>query len=86
MMAEREIRFHSTKGDCGWMSDFAYYPIRYAGKTWPITEHYLQAQKFAGTQKLFVSQDPRGQEAASTKIRSISDAVTPVVSPPSPSW
>eukprot|EP00731_Ephydatia_muelleri_P002188 Em0001g2188a len=30
-------------------TNFAEYPIKIDGKTWPTTEHYFQAQKFVGT-------------------------------------
>ncbi|AKQ69710.1 GTP cyclohydrolase II [Myxococcus hansupus] len=41
------IRFYSVTDTCGWCSNFAPYPIRLNGKTWPTSEHYFQAQKFA---------------------------------------
>jgi ribA/ribD-fused uncharacterized protein len=34
----------------GEFSNFAPYPIQLLGKMWPTTEHYFQAQKFAGTE------------------------------------
>ena len=43
------IKFYSTKGKYGCFSNFSKHPIRLKGKTWPTTEHYFQAQKFAGT-------------------------------------
>lgn len=43
------INFYSTGDDYGEFSNFAAFPIRLAAKTWPTTEHYFQAQKFAGT-------------------------------------
>jgi N-glycosidase YbiA len=43
------IRFYSTKDEDGWMSNFFASPIVIGGKTWATTEHYFQAQKFAGT-------------------------------------
>ena len=33
----------------GCFSNFSPHPIRLKGKTWPTSEHYFQAQKFAGT-------------------------------------
>ena len=45
-----DIKFYSTKHRWGEFSNFAAYPIKLNGKTWPTTEHYFQAQKFAGTQ------------------------------------
>ncbi|HYE16799.1 MAG TPA: NADAR family protein [Tepidisphaeraceae bacterium] len=41
-----EIRFYSTADEYGCFSNFSPHPIRLAGKTWPNTEHYFQAQKF----------------------------------------
>ncbi len=48
------IRFYSVTDAHGWCSNFAPYPIRLNGKTWPTSEHFFQAQKFA---------DPADQEA-----------------------
>ena len=33
----------------GEFSNFALYPIKLKGKTWPTSEHYFQAQKFLGS-------------------------------------
>lgn len=44
-----EIKFYSTHGSHGCFSNFSNHPIKLKGKTWPTTEHYFQAQKFAGT-------------------------------------
>lgn len=44
------IRFYSFQDEYGWMSNFSYYPIKLGGRTWPTSEHYFQAQKFAGTE------------------------------------
>lgn len=43
------IWFYGTRDAYGAFSNFAQYPIRLRGKIWPTTEHYFQAQKFAGT-------------------------------------
>lgn len=48
-MEREEIRFYSVKEAYGEFSNFAPYPIRMKGKTWATSEHYFQAQKFAGT-------------------------------------
>ena len=45
------IRFYSTRDEYGCFSNFAKAPIRLKGKVWPTTEHYFQAQKFAGTER-----------------------------------
>ncbi|QDU25356.1 Swarming motility protein YbiA [Anatilimnocola aggregata] len=42
------IQFYSTADAYGEFSNFAAYPIELKGKTWPTSEHYFQAQKFAG--------------------------------------
>jgi ribA/ribD-fused uncharacterized protein len=44
------IRFYSLRDEYGCFSNFAAYPIRMKGKRWPTSEHYFQAQKFAGTE------------------------------------
>lgn len=38
--------FYSTADEWGEFSNFAPYPIRLDGATWPTSEHYFQAQKF----------------------------------------
>lgn len=44
-----EIRFYSTRGDYGCFSNFSRHSVKLKGETWPTSEHYFQAQKFAGT-------------------------------------
>jgi ribA/ribD-fused uncharacterized protein len=44
------INFYSTTGEYGCFSNFSRHPIQIGGKTWPTSEHYFQAQKFAGTE------------------------------------
>ena len=44
------MHFYSTKGEHGCFSNFSRHPIHVAGKRWPTSEHYFQAQKFAGTE------------------------------------
>lgn len=44
-----EIRFYSIRDEFGCFSNFAPYPIELKGKSWKTSEHYFQAQKFAGT-------------------------------------
>lgn len=48
-LAPQIIRFYAVVDDYGAFSNFAPYPIVIDGKTWPTSEHYFQAQKFAGT-------------------------------------
>lgn len=45
-MTTHTIRFYSLADAYGEFSNFAEYPIRIDGATWPTTEHYFQAQKF----------------------------------------
>ena len=40
------IHFYSVTDEHGWCSNFAPYPIKARGRTWPTTEHFFQAQKF----------------------------------------
>jgi ribA/ribD-fused uncharacterized protein len=44
------INFYSTTGEYGCFSNFSRHSIFLKGKRWPTTEHYFQAQKFAGTE------------------------------------
>ncbi|OJJ21782.1 Swarming motility protein YbiA [marine bacterium AO1-C] len=48
-MSDQSIKFYSVAEAYGEFSNFAPYPIKLKGKTWPTSEHYFQAQKFAGT-------------------------------------
>jgi ribA/ribD-fused uncharacterized protein len=50
MTQKQVIQFYGTRSEYGCFSNFAPYPIRLKGKTWPTTEHYFQAQKFPGTE------------------------------------
>ena len=43
------IYFYGTHDLYGFFSNFSRHPIVLHGHTWPTTEHYFQAQKFAGT-------------------------------------
>ena len=42
------IQFYSTKDEYGCFSNFSAHPIHLKGKVWPTSEHFFQAQKFAG--------------------------------------
>jgi ribA/ribD-fused uncharacterized protein len=44
------INFYRTGDEYGCFSSFAAYPVELKGKRWPTSEHYFQAQKFAGTE------------------------------------
>jgi ribA/ribD-fused uncharacterized protein len=43
------INFYSVSGEYGCFSNFSPHPITLKDKTWPTSEHYFQARKFAGT-------------------------------------
>jgi N-glycosidase YbiA len=43
------IFFYSTKGPYGCLSNFSRHGFELDGVYWPTSEHYFQAQKFAGT-------------------------------------
>ncbi|MDC0716383.1 NADAR family protein [Nannocystis bainbridge] len=43
------IEFYLAGELNGEFSNFAPFPIKLGGKRWPTSEHYFQAQKFAGT-------------------------------------
>jgi hypothetical protein len=42
------VRFYRTREPFGAFSNFSRHPILLNGVTWPTSEHYYQAQKFAG--------------------------------------
>jgi ribA/ribD-fused uncharacterized protein len=44
------INFYSTTGEYGCFSNFSRHAVFLAGKRWPTTEHFFQAQKFRGTE------------------------------------
>lgn len=43
------IYFYSTQGQYGCFSNFSRHRFELDGLVWPTSEHYFQAQKFAGT-------------------------------------
>lgn len=45
-----KIEFYRIKEPYGFFSNFSRHPIILKEKSWPTTEHYYQAQKFAGTE------------------------------------
>ena len=49
VFAMEVINFYRTQDKYGEFSNFAAYPIALQGKIWLTSEHYFQAQKFAGT-------------------------------------
>ncbi|MCE9566396.1 MAG: NADAR family protein [Planctomycetes bacterium] len=44
------IEFYSTAADYGCFSNFSRHSVFLKGKRWLTTEHFFQAQKFAGTE------------------------------------
>jgi ribA/ribD-fused uncharacterized protein len=44
----KTILFYRVKDQLGEFSNFAAFPIKLKGRVWPTSEHYFQAQKFAG--------------------------------------
>ena len=55
----RPVYFYETSDEFGCFANLSPHPIRMKGKLWPTTEHYFQAQKFAGT--------PLGEEIRKVK-------------------
>ena len=45
-----KILFYRVREPYGEFSNFSPHPIKLKGKSWPTSEHYFQAQKFAGTE------------------------------------
>ena len=45
-----KINFYKIRDPYGDFSNFSKHPITLKGKEWKTTEHYFQAQKFAGTE------------------------------------
>lgn len=43
----KTIKFYSVSDEYGEFSNFAAYPIKIKGKTYPTSEHYFQAMKFS---------------------------------------
>jgi len=43
------VNFYSTRGEYGCFSNFSRHEVLIDGKMWATSEHYFQAQKFAGT-------------------------------------
>ncbi len=44
------IFYHDREEPYGCFSNFSAHPFELDGLTWPTSEHYFQAQKFAGTE------------------------------------
>ena len=50
MQTMSKILFYRVNERFGEFSNFSPHPIKMKGKTWPTSEHYFQAQKFADTE------------------------------------
>src|SRR5437588_13072948 len=46
----KQFRFYRLNERYGEFSNFFPHPIELKGRVWPTSEHYFQAQKFAGTE------------------------------------
>ena len=46
----KTIRFYRLNEPYGELSNFSPHPVELKGRVWPTSEHYFQAQKFAGTE------------------------------------
>lgn len=44
------IKFYRSRDPYGQFTNFSRHPVELDGKIWPTSEHYFQAQKFAGTE------------------------------------
>ncbi len=49
-MTNTPIYFYNTQGPYGCFSNMSRYGFELDGQYWPTSEHYFQAQKFAGTE------------------------------------
>lgn len=58
------IYFYSTRTEYGCFSNFSRHPIKLKGHTWPTSEHYFQAQKFAGTEYEHIVRKAKGPKEA----------------------
>jgi ribA/ribD-fused uncharacterized protein len=62
---DERIEFYRVGDPYGFLSNFAPYPFTVDGKLWPTSEHYFQAQKFAGhPEEERVRNAPSASEAA----------------------
>lgn len=63
------IEFYSTRGAYGAFSNFSAHPFTLGGKRWRTSEHYFQAQKFAGTEHEAAVRAARTPKEAATMGR-----------------
>ena len=59
MKKTEPILFYKTNEPFGCFANFSRHGITLDGKFWPTTEHYFQAQKFAGTEHEKIVQDAK---------------------------
>jgi ribA/ribD-fused uncharacterized protein len=65
------IYFYSAKDEpYGCVSNFSRHGIEMNGQWWPTTEHYFQAQKFAGTEHVEAIRQAQSPKIAAGKGRS----------------
>lgn len=64
-----KIEFYKTADPYGDFSNFSKHPIVLKGKTWLTTEHYFQAQKYAGTEHEEAVRLTKGPRAAAVMGR-----------------
>ena len=69
------IYFYYVNDDYGAFSNFAPFPIELGGCDWPTSEHYFQAQKFAGTQHV---EEIRAADSPSDAARMGRDRTRPL--------
>ena len=63
------IKFYRIGDEYGCFSNFAAYPIKLEGKTWPTSEHYFQAQKFVDPKDAEAIRDVKSPMVAATMGR-----------------
>lgn len=68
-MSENVIKFYSTHGKYGCFSNFSRHQIKLKDKLWNTTEHYFQAQKFAGTRYETIVRKSKGPGQAAKNGR-----------------
>src|SRR6266478_9880524 len=66
----KQIRFYRLNEPYGEFSNFSPHPIELKGQVWPTSEHYFQAQKFAGTEHEEAVRQAKSQMIAARMGRS----------------
>src|SRR6516162_5014066 len=65
-----EIIFYRVNEPYGEFTNFAPFPVKLKGRTWPTTEHFFQAQKFAGSEHEHVIREANSSMIAARLGRS----------------